>query len=107
MEMVGDVSVDIKDGKTESISVKTKISKFIHVKGDPLLDCAEYTENTPYSKCAREELLKDLREELGCDPPFLNTKPENMCNQTFNFSETKETKTVSYTHLTLPTIYSV
>ena len=93
MEMAGDeVRLRIKDVKSEAKSIKTKISKFVHVEGDPLLDCAEYTENASYSKCAYKELLKDLREELGCDPPFLNTEPENMCNQTFNFSDAKDTK---------------
>ena len=93
VEMTGDeVRLRIKDVKSEAKSIKAKISKFVHVEGDPLLDCAEYTENTSYSKCAQEELLKDLREELGCDPPILSAGTANTCNQTFNFSETKETK---------------
>ena len=93
VEMAGDeVRLRIKDVKSEAKSIKTKISKFVHVEGDPLLDCAEYTENASYSKCAYKELLKDLREELGCDPPILSADTANTCNQTFNFSETKETK---------------
>ena len=93
MEMTGDtVWLRIKNGQAEFKSIKTKIYKFVHVEGDPLFDCAEYTENKSYSNCAYEELLKDFREELGCDPPLLNTESEKMCNQIFNFSETKETK---------------
>ena len=83
MEMVGDVSLKIKDGKTESISIKTKISKFVHVEGDPLLDCVEYTENKTFSKCAQKELLRDFRDKLGCDPPlpYLNADLPNMFNR--------------------------
>ena len=91
--MLGDkVWLDVRETDLKIKSMKTQISKFIHVEGDPLLDCAVYTENASYSKCAREELLADFEKELGCAPPLLNADPKDLCNKTFNVSDTRDTE---------------
>ena len=93
LEMLGDqVWLDVKEIDLKIKSMKTQISKFIHVAGDPLLDCAVYTENASYGKCAREELLNDFKKELGCAPPLLNAHPKDLCNKTFNVSDTRDTE---------------
>ena len=93
LEMLGDkVWLDVREIDLKIKSMKTQISKFIHVEGDPLLDCAVYTENASYAKCAREELLADFAKELGCAPPLLNADPKDLCNKTFNVSDTRDTE---------------
>ena len=51
----------------------------------PLLDCAVYTENKPYSKCARKERVDIFTKEIGWTPPVLETNPKKICNKKFNF----------------------
>ena len=93
LEMLGDqVWLDVRQINLKVKSMKTQISKFIHVAGDPLLDCAVYTESASYGQCARKELLTDFTRELGCVPPLLNEDREDMCNKTFNVSDTMSTK---------------
>ena len=91
--MLGDqVWLDVRTTKLKLKTMKTQLSKFIHVPGDPLLDCAVYTESASFGQCARKELLTDFTRELGCVPPLLNEDREDMCNKTFNVSDTMSTK---------------
>ena len=53
MEMRGDqIEMTLKGEEANVKSIKTKIFRSVHVEGDPLFDCAVYTENNSYSKCA-------------------------------------------------------
>ena len=72
-------------------SIKTKIFRSVHVERDPFFDCAVYTENNSYSKCARNELIEVFTKEIGCIPPLLGSDPNKMCNSKFNFSNTMDT----------------
>ena len=91
--MLGDrVWLDVRETDLKVKSMKTQLSKFIHVPGDPLLDCAVYTESASFGQCARKELLTDFTRELGCVPPLLNENPESICNKTFTVSDTMSTK---------------
>ena len=93
LEMLGDqVWFDVRQIDLKVKVMKTKISKFIHVPGDPLLDCAVYTESASFGQCVRKELLTDFKRELGCVPPLLNENPESICNKTFTVSDTMSTK---------------
>ena len=59
MEMKGDrVVMYLKEKQPKVKSIKTQITRSVHVEGDPLLDCAVYTENSSYSKCAQKELFE-------------------------------------------------
>ena len=63
MEMMGShIWMKLNEPKVKSI--KTKISRTVHVESDPLLDCAVYTENKPYSKCARKERVDLFTKEI-------------------------------------------
>ena len=73
----------LKEPKVKSI--KTKISRTVHVEGDPLLDCAVYTKNKSCSKCARKERVDIFTKEIGWTPPVLETNPKKICNKKFNF----------------------
>ena len=91
--MLGDqVWLDVRTTKLKLKTMKTQLSKFIHVPGDPLLDCAVYTESASFGQCARKELLTDFTREPGCVPPLLNEDLESMCNKTFNVSDMMSTK---------------
>ena len=94
--MLGDrVWLDVRETDLKVKSMKTQISKFIHVAGDPLLDCAVYTESASFGQCARKELLTDFKKELGCEPPLLNEHPESMCNKTFNVSDKRSKEVIA------------
>ena len=69
---------------------KTKISRSIHVPGDPLLKCSEYTPNNTYNDCTQNELLSLFNNILGCTPPLLGTDPAMTCNERFSLSKAKE-----------------
>ena len=64
MKMMGSqIWMKLKEPKVKSI--KTKISRTVHVEGDPLLDCAVYTKNKSCSKCARKERVDIFTKEIG------------------------------------------
>ena len=91
MEMTGDpIKMKLNQEQSEALSFRTEISRYEHVEGDPLLDCALYAEDNSYSKCARKELLDVFKKELGCVPPLLEQKPQHMCNKKFNFTKSKD-----------------
>ena len=91
MEMTGDpIKMKLNQEQPEALSFRTEISRYEHVEGDPLLDCALYAEDNSYSKCARKELFDVFKKELGCVPPLLEQKPQHMCNKKFNFTKSKD-----------------
>ena len=91
MEMKGDrVVMYLKEKQPKVKSIKTQITRSVHVEGDPLLDCAVYTENNSYSKCAQNELFEVFTKEIGCIPPLLDADPITTCNKRFNFSAAKD-----------------
>ena len=92
MELKGDrIQVNLKqESVPKIISFKTQISRSVHVEGDPLLDCAVYTEDKSYGKCIQNELNQAFMKEIGCVPPLLTVNPQKMCNKRFNLSNAKD-----------------
>ena len=71
---------------------KTRISRSLHVQGDPLMECEEYTADKSYNDCIQKELLGSFENILGCHPPLLAQVPEKMCNERFNLTADDEEK---------------
>ena len=91
MEMTGEaVTMKLHQDHPQLFSIKTQISRSVHVEGDPNLDCAVYTEENSYSKCAQKELFEVFRKEIDCVPPLLEEDPQKMCNRNFNLSKAKD-----------------
>ena len=65
-----------------------RVSRSYHVMGDPLFDCQEYSEQETYGECVREDLKKIFEAKLGCTPPVLASRPDEMCSEWYN--QTKE-----------------
>ena len=86
MEMRGDrVKIEMH-GEKSLLSFKSQISRYVHTPGDPLLDCAVYTEENSYSNCIRKELDDTFMQKIGCVPPLIETDTNKMCNKKFNVS---------------------
>ena len=89
--MAGDtLKLELNKEQKYISTYKTKISRSIHVPGDPLLKCSEYTPNNSFNDCTQNELLSSIHNILGCTPPLLGTDSERTCNETFNLSREKE-----------------
>ena len=94
LEMVGDpIGIRIREPPIAKL-YKTKISRFEHVQGNPLLDCAVYTTDNSYNDCIQDELLEPIEREIGCQPPLLAKDQNLMCNQKFNFSTADQNKKI-------------
>ena len=91
MENLGDpVRMDMFYEKPPFITFKTKISKSIHVPGDPLLDCAIYTTDNSYHKCVKKDLINTFTKEIGCMPPLLEDDPKLICNRKFDVPKKRD-----------------
>ena len=77
---------------------KIKISRSEHVQGDPLLDCKVYTEENSYNDCLQSEINERFIKEIGCLPPPFTPDLDNMCNERFNLSRSKEDKIFDLVH---------
>ena len=69
---------------------KTKISRSQHVQGDPLFDCSVYSKDNSYNDCLQNEINELLTEGIGCLPPLYTPDLNNLCNQKFNLSATRD-----------------
>ena len=86
MEMVGDqIEIGPEQNRTIS-SFRTRISRSEHVTGDPLFDCALYTEDNSFEDCIKKDFKKTFETTFGCQPPPFTDDIRNICNQKFNFS---------------------
>ena len=68
---------------------QTRISRFEHVEGDSLFDCATYTVQNSFDKCIKKDLEKLFAKKLGCQPPYLSENLNNTCDKKFNVSLNK------------------
>ena len=68
---------------------QTRISRFEHVEGDPLFDCATYTVQNSFDKCIQKDLEELFAKKLGCQPPYLSENLNNTCDKKFNVSLNK------------------
>ena len=55
MEMVGDQIVIGQGDKHFELRYRTRISRAEHVMGDPLFDCAVYTQDNSYEECIKKD----------------------------------------------------
>ena len=93
LEMTGErIGMSISGQKSSTISYKTKVSRFKHVQGDPLLNCGVYTKDNSYNDCIQDELLEPIEKEIGCQPPLLAKDEKRMCNKRFNVSTDQNSK---------------
>ena len=86
MEMVGD-KIGIEKGKT--LIYRTRILRSEHVRGDPLFDCAVYTQDNSYEDCIRKDLRETFEKKIGCQPPPFADDLNNICDQKLNLSVNK------------------
>ena len=84
MEMVGD-QIEIGPDQ-KAFSFRTRISRSEHVTGDPLFDCALYTEDNSFEDCIKKDFKKTFETTFGCQPPPFADNIHNICNQKFSFS---------------------
>ena len=91
MEMVGD-KVGIELDKT--LIYRTRILRSEHVRGDPLFDCAVYTQDNSYEDCIRKDLRETYEKKVGCQPPHFADDLNNVCNQKLNVSSNKTSEIV-------------
>ena len=96
--MTGD-SVQMSMNENQKFTYEAKISRWQHVPNNPHLKCKEYTLKNSYNDCAKDDLLSFFREILGCQPPFLENNPNNVCNKRFNISKDKEMRLKTLTQL--------
>ena len=66
METRGDqIQVNLEEESVpKKIALKTEISRSVHVEGDPLLDCAVYTEDKSYGKSVQNEVNQAFMKEI-------------------------------------------
>ena len=78
------------DKATYGFNYKTKISKFIHAKGDPVIDCEEHSQKLTYNDCVKKENADNLEELISCVPPWYTEDIHKSCNNSFNMTRIKE-----------------
>ena len=93
LEMMGHaINLNILEEHLVAKLYKTKISRYEHVQGNPLLNCDVYSTENSYNDCVQDELLELFEKELGCQPPLLAKDQNRMCNKKFNFLTEKNLK---------------
>ena len=104
-EMQGDrVSFNTEDLKKASYGYeyKTRTSKFVRVKGDPALNCAEYNKQFSYDDCVKNEIAGRFNKEISCVPPWFADDQQPICDKVFNLTAKKDKEIKKMFRATLP-----
>ena len=73
--------------KNQLTKLRTTISLFEHVEGDPKYDCENYSIEDTYKKCMEEELVEKFHKLIYCHPPLISWRKQGVCNNKFDLNK--------------------